>query len=204
MRPIRPFVPLVHEPKPFRETRAWFATIIVLALLLCLSVDAARTDIVVFLADDLGGRRGLPRGQIATRNIDALAALGVRLEQFLRAATLLADARALLTGRYPMRLGLQWASSVRGPVRAAAGRTDVAAGARRGRLRDRHLRQVALGHFALSIADTPRVRSPIRSLQRSARLLHHVRDGDMTGTRRSTELRCRLHHAVIARKRPAS
>jgi len=83
------------------------------ALSSLLAVGAAhaqerRPNIVVILADDLGnadlGYRG---SDIKTPNIDKLAKEGVRLESF-RGMPVCTPARAaLMTGRYPMRYGLQ-------------------------------------------------------------------------------------------------
>ncbi len=70
--------------------------------------EERRPNIVVILADDLGnadlGYRG---SDIRTPNIDALAKAGVQLESF-RGMPVCTPARAaLMTGRYPMRYGLQ-------------------------------------------------------------------------------------------------
>ena len=65
-------------------------------------------NIVVILADDLGnadlGYRG---SDIKTPNIDALAASGVRAESFYGMPVCTPARAALMTGRYPMRYGLQ-------------------------------------------------------------------------------------------------
>ncbi len=65
--------------------------------------------LVVFVADDLGWNAvGYHGGRVSTPTIDALASSGVRLERFY-AQPLCTPARAaLLTGRYPLRLGLQY------------------------------------------------------------------------------------------------
>ena len=67
-----------------------------------------RPHIVLLLADDLGwGDVGFHRSKIATPSIDALAGRGVQLEQFYVQPICTPTRAALLTGRYPMRLGLQ-------------------------------------------------------------------------------------------------
>ncbi|QDF42424.2 arylsulfatase [Bradyrhizobium symbiodeficiens] len=67
-----------------------------------------RPNIVVILADDLGnadlGYRG---SEIKTPNIDQLAKGGVRLESFHGMPVCTPARAALMTGRYPMRYGLQ-------------------------------------------------------------------------------------------------
>jgi arylsulfatase A-like enzyme len=69
---------------------------------------APRPNVVVILADDLGnadlGYRG---SDIRTPNIDALASEGVRLESFHGMPVCTPARAALMTGRYPMRYGLQ-------------------------------------------------------------------------------------------------
>ena len=70
--------------------------------------EAGKPNIVVILADDLGnadlGYRG---GEIQTPHIDALARGGVRLESFYGEPVCTPARAALMTGRYPMRYGLQ-------------------------------------------------------------------------------------------------
>ena len=72
------------------------------------AVAADRPNIVVILADDLGnadlGYRG---SDIKTPNIDKLAKEGVRLESFHGMPVCTPARAALMTGRYPMRYGLQ-------------------------------------------------------------------------------------------------
>lgn len=85
----------------------------------CADDDARATQphIVVFLADDLGwGDVGYHGSQIKTPSIDALAAAGTRLNRFYVMPVCSPTRGALLTGRHPIRLGLQcgvvrpWAS----------------------------------------------------------------------------------------------
>jgi arylsulfatase A-like enzyme len=69
---------------------------------------APRPHIVFFLADDLGWKDvGYHQSEIKTPNIDKLSAAGVRLEQFYVQPVCSPTRAALLTGRYPMRHGLQ-------------------------------------------------------------------------------------------------
>lgn len=68
----------------------------------------APPHIVLFLADDLGyGDVGFHGSRIPTPHLDGLAAAGARLEQFYVQPVCSPTRAALLTGRYPMRLGLQ-------------------------------------------------------------------------------------------------
>ncbi|RMF84729.1 MAG: arylsulfatase [Planctomycetota bacterium] len=72
------------------------------------SVRDDRPSFVILLADDLGwGDVGYHGSEIQTPNIDALARTGVRLEQFYVLPICSPTRAALLTGRYPMRYGLQ-------------------------------------------------------------------------------------------------
>lgn len=67
-----------------------------------------KPNIVYFLADDLGwGDVGWHQGEIRTPNLDRLASAGARLEQFYVQPVCSPTRAALLTGRYPMRHGLQ-------------------------------------------------------------------------------------------------
>lgn len=67
-----------------------------------------RPHMILMLADDLGWSDvGYHGSQIATPNIDRLAARGVQLDQFYVQPVCSPTRGALMTGRYPMRLGLQ-------------------------------------------------------------------------------------------------
>ena len=90
----------------------WILPNLILAVGLTAStriVSAAdKPNIVVILADDLGnadlGYRG---SKIKTPNIDAWSRTGVRLESYYGLPVCTSARAALLTGRYPMRQGLQ-------------------------------------------------------------------------------------------------
>ena len=84
-------------------------TLLVATTVLPSSVTAAsRPHIVLMMADDLGwGDVSYHGGPIATPNIDKLASQGVRLNQFYAQPVCSPTRGALLTGRYPIRLGLQ-------------------------------------------------------------------------------------------------
>ncbi|MBI5801231.1 MAG: arylsulfatase [Verrucomicrobia bacterium] len=83
----------------------------------CPAAGAQRPNIVFFLADDLGHTDvSYHGGEIKTPNIDRLAAAGAKLEAFYVQPVCSPTRAALMTGRYPMRHGLQvgvvrpWAS----------------------------------------------------------------------------------------------
>ena len=68
----------------------------------------AKPNIVYILADDLGWKDvGFHGSDIKTPNIDQLAAEGTRLEQFYAQPMCTPTRAALMTGRYPLRYGLQ-------------------------------------------------------------------------------------------------
>src|SRR4051812_16333676 len=71
--------------------------------------DDVRPNVVFLLADDLGSRDcGFAGGtEIKTPHIDKLAAAGTRLDAFYVQPLCSPTRAALLTGRYPMRPGLQ-------------------------------------------------------------------------------------------------
>ena len=74
------------------------------------SADGAPPNIVYILADDLGWKDvGFHGSDIRTPNIDRLAASGARLEQLYAEPMCTPTRAALMTGRYPLRYGLQTA-----------------------------------------------------------------------------------------------
>ena len=69
---------------------------------------AGRPNIVYLIADDLGNKdAGFQGGTISTPNLDKLAASGATLKSFYVQPFSSQTRAALLTGRYPMRYGLQ-------------------------------------------------------------------------------------------------
>ncbi len=85
-----------------------FTSALVFFLLVPIAQAEDKPNIVIILADDVGnadlGYRG---SMIRTPNIDTLANEGVRLESFYGMQVCTPARAALLTGRYPMRTGLQ-------------------------------------------------------------------------------------------------
>lgn len=72
------------------------------------AADAAKPNIVYILADDLGwGDAGFRGSDIKTPNLDILAKDGATLEQFYTQPMCTPTRAALMTGRYPLRYGLQ-------------------------------------------------------------------------------------------------
>ena len=163
---------------------------ILLALLLNVVVAHAadKPNIVVILADDLGnadlGYRG---SDIRTPNIDALAKGGVRLESFYGLPVCTPARAALMTGRYPMRYGLQ--TLVIFPSHTYGLPTDethAAAGAEGGRLHDRDGRQVAPRPRRPEVlAAEPRLRPLLRQPRRRGRLLHASERGGIVDWQRN-------------------
>jgi arylsulfatase A-like enzyme len=86
-----------------------FAALLILSGHIAAAADAApKPNVVYILADDLGWADvGFHGGDIQTPNLDKLAAAGARLEQFYVQPLCSPTRNCLLTGRYPMRNGLQ-------------------------------------------------------------------------------------------------
>jgi arylsulfatase A-like enzyme len=78
------------------------------ALLAATAAAADRPHVVFLLADDMGyADAGFHGGEIKTPNIDQLAAAGAKLESFYVQPVCSPTRAALMTGRYPIRHGLQ-------------------------------------------------------------------------------------------------
>src|SRR5205809_6305391 len=68
---------------------------------------AARPNVLLILADDLGfSDLGCYGGEIATPNLDRLAAGGVRFTQFYNCARCCPTRASLMTGLYPHQAGV--------------------------------------------------------------------------------------------------
>lgn len=77
------------------------------ALIPSVAVAAERPNIVVILSDDMGfSDLGCYGGEIATPNLDALAANGLRFTQFYNTARCCPTRASLLTGLYPHQAGV--------------------------------------------------------------------------------------------------
>jgi arylsulfatase A-like enzyme len=88
--------------------RPLFATLLLGCLLPGSALAAQKPDIIVILSDDQGSYDVSWRGsEIKTPNLDKLAASGAKLEQFYVQPVCSPTRAALMTGRYPMRYGLQ-------------------------------------------------------------------------------------------------
>ena len=77
-------------------------------VILAPAIAAERPNIVFILSDDQGfADIGYRSREVVTPHLDALAAGGVRLEQFYVQPVCTPTRAALMTGLYPLRLGLQ-------------------------------------------------------------------------------------------------
>jgi arylsulfatase A-like enzyme len=85
------------------------ASVVALLGLFCFAdaADRARPNIIIILADDLGfSDLGCYGSEIATPNLDRLAASGVRFSQFYTNPRCCPTRAALLTGLYPHQAGI--------------------------------------------------------------------------------------------------
>jgi arylsulfatase A-like enzyme len=93
---------------PPRFLRTLLAATLAFTVQLATAASAPRPNVICFLADDLGWSDvGWHGGNIATPHLDRLAAAGARLEQFYVLPVCSPTRAALMTGRYPIRHGLQ-------------------------------------------------------------------------------------------------
>src|SRR5512147_905166 len=97
-----------------KKPKVKFLSAILIALLVGVPAGAQAEklpNVVIILADDLGSGDLSCYGHptIRTPNLDRMAAEGIRFTQFYSAAPLCSPSRAaLLTGRYPVRSGINF------------------------------------------------------------------------------------------------
>src|SRR5262245_32325339 len=101
---LRPRIP----NRPTSTLRPMRQSILLAFLLVATSLRAAdHPNVIIILADDVGfSDLGCYGGEIATPNLDALAAGGVRLTQFYNTARCCPTRASLLTGLYPHQVGV--------------------------------------------------------------------------------------------------
>ncbi len=88
--------------------RSWWPLLCLVLAWGCGAPTARPPNILMILADDLGWNDvGYHGSRIETPRIDALAATGVELDQFYTQPLCSAARASLMTGRYPIRQGLQ-------------------------------------------------------------------------------------------------
>lgn len=93
---------------------------ILLVSVAALHAAAPRPNIIVILSDDVGySDLGCYGGEIATPNLDALAAGGLRFTQFYNTARCCPTRASLLTGLYPHQAGVGYMTD-RAPYSASA------------------------------------------------------------------------------------
>ena len=103
--------------KPVRSCLTLLAALLAGVTLIDLHAAAPRPNILYLLADDMGwGDVGFHGSEIKTPHLDKLAAAGARLEQFYVQPVCSPTRAGLLTGRYPIRHGLQAGSIVNEPL----------------------------------------------------------------------------------------
>ena len=138
-------------------------------------VATGQPNIVYILADDLGWKDvGFHGSDIETPNIDALAAGGARLEQFYTQPICTPTRAALMTGRYPLRYGLQTAVIPSDGTYGLATDEWLLPQALKDRRATRR-RSSASGTSATPsevLAAPARLRLPVRAAARRDRLLH--------------------------------
>ena len=87
-----------------------FLGVFLLLLVASGTVAGERPNIIIMVADDLGGSDvGFHGGEIDTPSLDRLAAEGVELTRFYTTPICSPTRAALMTGRDPMRLGVAYA-----------------------------------------------------------------------------------------------
>jgi arylsulfatase A-like enzyme len=91
-----------------RATGVWVAVCALGLMTVGHAAETSKPNIVFFLVDDLGNTDvGFHGSEIKTPNVDRLANAGAKLEAFYVQPVCSPTRAALMTGRYPMRHGLQ-------------------------------------------------------------------------------------------------
>ncbi len=84
-----------------------FACLLISQFIVACAVAAAKPNVLLIVADDLGySDLGCYGGEIETPNLDSLAAGGLRLTRFYNTGRCCPSRAAILTGQYPHRVGL--------------------------------------------------------------------------------------------------
>ena len=133
------------------------------------SIAGKKPNIVFILTDDQGYGDLSCHGNpiLKTPNLDRLHAEGVRFTDFHVSPTCSPTRSALLTGRHEFKNGVTHTILERERLTPEA--ITLAAGAEVGRLHDRHLRQVAPGRRARSLAEPARLRRDVHPRRRRHR-----------------------------------
>src|SRR3990170_1543372 len=97
----------MRRPTPMRRNMILLAALAISASPLNAAEPARRPNILVFLADDMGfSDIGCYGGEIATPNLDRLAAGGLRFTHLYNTARCCPTRASLLTGLYPHQAGV--------------------------------------------------------------------------------------------------
>ena len=100
-----------------RRVHGSLAAAILLLAFAAAAHSAARPNIVLILADDLGwSDLGCYGGEIRTPHLDALARSGIRFREFYNTARCCPTRASLMTGLYPHQAGVGSMTSDRGPA----------------------------------------------------------------------------------------
>src|ERR1044072_9473791 len=106
---ISSFIAVLGRAGTPRPTFAFACSFLLHAAISLAATDSTpRPNILLIIADDLGWKDvGYHGSEIRTPNIDRLAREGAKLEQFYVTPVCSPTRACLMTGRYPMRMGLQ-------------------------------------------------------------------------------------------------
>ena len=98
---------MVASAEPSAHVDAMRTPALLLALLVWLPLPAGQPNVLLIMVDDMGwADLGCYGSEIATPNLDALAAGGLRFTQFYNTARCCPTRASLLTGLYPHQAGV--------------------------------------------------------------------------------------------------